>query len=165
MVVLCVVGLAVDLIEVTLRSPALAGVPLLLVVTVSASGKYFLAAVVPWLVLLGRHGVGSLTEWRRRVHPPAAGLRRSAHRYAGWGRSLAAAAVVLAVLVPAALPHRAPVTLVQARNTVSGVGDDCAVTFTETLDLAADLASLSPRPVLRYRTDDAQASRCAWLSA
>ncbi|MFH5823849.1 transglutaminaseTgpA domain-containing protein [Georgenia sp. AZ-5] len=160
---LCAVALAVDLIGVTLRSPALAGLPLLLVVTIGASGtgeplhpRYFLTAVVPWLVLLGRHGAGSLRVWRDRVHPASAGLRRSAHRYAGWGRSLAGAAVVLAVLVPAALPHRAPVTLVQALNRAAGVGDDGEVTFTETLDLSADLASRSPRPVLRYRTDDAQ---------
>ena len=179
-VAVALVGLAVDALAVTRRSPALAGLPLLAVLTVSASGtgvalhpKYFLAAAAAWLVLVGRQGMGEVSAWRRGGARGAGGagggdedpfshdraeaergVRQGAQGYGRWGRALGAAAVVLALVVPAALPHLPPTVLAQGLVRAAGQSQDGQVTFTDTLDLAADLASRSTRPVLRYRTDD-----------
>ncbi|MPV89372.1 hypothetical protein GB882_11905, partial [Georgenia ruanii] len=196
-VAIALVGLAVDALAVTRRSPALAGLPLLAVLTVSASGtgvalhpKFFLAPAAAWLLLVGRQGVGEIRAWRRgetrsengsrsegatqsegRARGEAArgehedpfshdraeaerGVRQGAQGYARWGRVVGAVAVVLALLVPAALPHLPPTVLAQGLVRAAGQAQDGPVTFTDTLDLAADLASRSTRPVLRYRTDD-----------
>ncbi|KAE8762140.1 transglutaminaseTgpA domain-containing protein, partial [Georgenia thermotolerans] len=189
-VAIALVGLAVDALAATRRSPALAGLPLLVVLTVSASGtgvalhpKYFLAAAAAWLLLVARQGVGEVRAWRRTgaraggwgradggradggargeedpfSHDRAEverGVAQGAQGYARWGRALGAAAVVLALLVPAALPHLPPTVLAQGLVRAAGQAQDGQVSFTDTLDLAADLASRSTRPVLRYRTDD-----------
>ncbi|TRW46321.1 transglutaminase TgpA family protein, partial [Georgenia yuyongxinii] len=171
------VGLAVDAIAVGRRAPALAGLPLLAVVTIGASGtgnalhpKFFLAGAVAWLLLVAHQGVEGVRGWRHGDahtdddtetfsygHARAdRAVGRGARGYARWARAVGAAAVVLAVVVPLALPHLPPTVVVQGLVRAAGPADQDGVTFTDSLDLAADLGSRSTRPVLQYRTDDPQ---------
>ncbi|MDD9207779.1 transglutaminaseTgpA domain-containing protein [Georgenia sp. 10Sc9-8] len=158
------VGLAVDLLGVTLRSPALAGLPLLTVVTVTASNtgealhpKYFLATAAAWLLLVAQQELTAVRSWPVAADgsPTSEGdplVERGVRRQGSRARAIGGLTVVLAVVVPAVLPHLPPTAVVQglSRGAASGSGQ---VSFTETLDLAQDLASRSTRPVLRYRTD------------
>ncbi|MPV38465.1 transglutaminase family protein [Georgenia subflava] len=167
------VGLAVDAIGVTLRSPALAGLPLLVVLTVTASGtgkalspQYFLATAAVWLPLVARQSISTVRSWSNQhawsrtttvTGPAETVVERSTRRHRTWATSLGVVTVVLAVLLPGFLPHLSPTTVLQGL----GRGPEVAsgeVTFTETLDLAADLGSRSNQPVLRYRTDDARSA-------
>lgn len=151
---LVAVGLAVDALAVTGRSPAAAGIPLLVVCTVTASNsgealhpRYFLAAAGAWLLMLGRQGMGSLRRWPTAA-PDGSALTGGARRYGSRARVLGVATALLAVVVPGFLPHLPPTTVLE------GLGAGGEVTFTETLDLSADLSSRSNAPVLRYRTDE-----------
>ncbi|MCK6209112.1 DUF3488 and transglutaminase-like domain-containing protein [Georgenia sp. EYE_87] len=165
------VGLAVDLIGVTLRSPALAGLPLLVVLAVTASGtgqplspRYFLTTAAVWLALVARQSITAVRtwpnhhSWSRTVPVPADGeddAGRTGRRHRAWAASLGAVTVALAVVLPGSLPHLAPTALIQGLGTAPGRAAG-GVTFTDTLDLSADLADRSDRPVLRYRADGAR---------
>ncbi|WP_127131539.1 DUF3488 and transglutaminase-like domain-containing protein [Georgenia sp. SYP-B2076] len=173
------VGLAVDVIAVTLRSPALAGLPLLVVLSITASNtgqplpaRYFLVTAPVWLLLVARQGIGSVRAWAEQHGPTAAHgdvvagrgadagdgadvAAGGARTYRSWAQTLGVVTVLLAVLLPGVVPHLPPVALGQAPGAGRGPGFASGrVTFTDTLDLAADLRSPSRRPVLRYRTDD-----------
>nr|WP_281372850.1 DUF3488 and transglutaminase-like domain-containing protein [Kineococcus aurantiacus] len=141
------VAFAVDLFAVTLRRPALAGVPLLGVVAVplaltpgGSSAIAFVVAAVPFLVLLAGD---------RRPAP-----RRSA---SGGGRSVvgvtagatAAVALVAAVAVPAAVPDldERPLTI------DTGPGDTIAV-INPILNLKASLGARSDATIITYQTDE-----------
>lgn len=164
------VALAVDAIAVTLRSPALAGLPLLVVLTVTASGtgqplspRYFLATAAVWLALVARQSVATVRtwpnqhSWSRTAPVPRddeddAG--RTGNRHRTWAASLGAASVVLAALLAGSVPHLAPTAILQGLGTAPGPAPG-GVAFTDTLDLAADLNDRSDQPVLRYRADGA----------
>ncbi|WP_341361068.1 DUF3488 and transglutaminase-like domain-containing protein [Georgenia sp. M64] len=168
---LAAVGLAVDAIGVTGRSPALAGVPLLVVGTVTASNTgdalhpwYFASTAVVWLLLVAREGLGTVRGWSTARTDelttsvwlgPA--VERSRRRYSQRGRVLVAATVALAAVLPAVVPHLPPTTVVEGLARAAG-GARGPVTFTETLDLAQDLTSRSEAPVLRFRTDSSRPS-------
>ncbi|MEW1957268.1 DUF3488 and transglutaminase-like domain-containing protein [Kineococcus sp. NPDC059986] len=142
------VALAVDLFAVTLRRPALAGLPLLGVMAVplalapgGSGAVVFVLAGIPYLVLL-------------------AGERRSParrSRSASGGRSVAgvtasataAIALVAAVAVPAAVPglDERPLTI----NT--GPGDTIAV-INPILNLKASLGARSDATIVTYTTDE-----------
>ncbi|MEZ0164071.1 transglutaminaseTgpA domain-containing protein [Kineococcus sp. LSe6-4] len=141
------VALAVDLFAVTLRSPALAGLPLLGVMAIplalapgGSGAVVFVLAGVPYLVLL-------------------AGERRSAGRGRGTrgGRSVAgvtasataAVALVAAVAVPAAVPglDERPLTI------DTGSGDTIAV-INPILNLKASLGARSDATIVTYTTDE-----------
>src|SRR4029453_3990383 len=68
--VAALVGIAVDYLAVTRRSPALAGLPLLTAYFLSAANtgealplRYFLVPAAVWLVMVGRQGVALLRRW------------------------------------------------------------------------------------------------------
>jgi len=165
------VGLAVDAVAVTLRTPVLAGLPLLVVLTVTASGtgqplspRYFLATTAVWLALVARQSLTTVRtwpnqhSWSRTVPVPRDDeddAARTGARHRMWAASLGAVAVALAVLLPGSVPHLAPTAILKGLGTAPGASAGGGVTFTDTLDLAADLNDRSNRPVLRYRTDGA----------
>lgn len=106
----------VDLIAVAGRRGALAGVPLLVVYTVSGavprhpvSWLWFVSAATGYLMLLGLQAGEDLDRWGRRFRSTRPGRLRGA---AVSAPRIAAAAVVLAVAVPVLLPG-------QSRNLLS----------------------------------------------
>ncbi|MFD0483740.1 transglutaminaseTgpA domain-containing protein [Kineococcus sp. GCM10028916] len=139
-------ALAVDLFAVTLRRPALAGLPLLVVMAVSlalapgGSGAItFVIASIPFLVLLAGDRRGAFVR-------PAGSARRSV---AGVTASATAAvALVAAIAVPAAVPglDERPLTI------DTGPGDTIAV-INPILNLKASLGARSDATILTYRTD------------
>ncbi|MFD1717881.1 transglutaminaseTgpA domain-containing protein [Georgenia deserti] len=157
-------GWAVDALAVSVRSPAAAGLPLMIALVVSASGtgeplsaRYFVAAAGAWLLLLARQSYLTMRAWSSRRHgrPLAVAsepVKRPGRGHRRWALTLGAVGVVAAVVVAGAVPHLQPRTLV--RGLGNGPGGDSAVQFTESFDLAADLTDRSRRPVLEYRAAD-----------
>ena len=163
---LALLALVVEALGVTLRSAALAGVPLLLVSATAASStghamdpRYFLVAAACWLVLLAGQSRTVLEEWRGSGSPVtttvdrAVAARGGRRRFGFVARTMGLLALALAVVVPSMLPHLPPTAILDG---VGRGGNDATgtVRFTDTLDLAQDLADRSNAPVIRYRTDD-----------
>ncbi len=146
------VAFAVDLFAVTLRRPALAGVPLLAVMAVplalapGGSGAFaFVLAGVPYLVLLA----GDRRSPARRARS-ASGSRSGGRSVAGVTASATAAiALVAAVAVPAAVPglDERPLTI------DTGPGDTIAV-INPILNLKASLGARSDATIVTYTTDE-----------
>nr|KEP23438.1 hypothetical protein DA06_08585 [Georgenia sp. SUBG003] len=144
--------------------------PLLVVLTVTASGtgqplspRYFLATAAVWLALVARQSLATVRTWPNqhswsRTAPVPRDDEddavRTGNRHRRWAGSLGAVAVALAVLLPGSVPHLAPTAILQGLGTAPGPSSG-GVTFTDTLDLAADLNDRSDQPVLRYRADGA----------
>ncbi|MEE6287585.1 DUF3488 and transglutaminase-like domain-containing protein [Georgenia sp. MJ173] len=157
--------LVVDAVAVTFAAPAMAGVPLLLMCSLTASStgeplhpRYFLAAAAAWLVLLARHGRTEVGQWSGQTTEVTTVDARAAtagatRRYGTLARALGVSALGVAVVVPSLLPHLPPTVLIDGLSR-SGSDTTGTVSFTETLDLAQDLADRSRAPVIRYRTDD-----------
>ncbi|MCI2239693.1 DUF3488 and transglutaminase-like domain-containing protein [Paenibacillus sp. TRM 82003] len=144
-------ALAVDVLAVALRRPALAGVPLAATLAVpvclapgGSSAPALLAVAVPYLVLLatGRPDPRWPAPARRRARGPAgtaAGTTASA---------LGAGALALALVVPAAVPG-----LDERSLTVdTGTGDTITV-INPILNLKASLGARSDTTILTYQTD------------
>jgi transglutaminase-like putative cysteine protease len=160
-------GIVVDHLSVMRRSPAMAGLALLSAFLISASNSgdslhpmYFVAAGAVWLLMLGRQGIASLRRWSTTVPMGTAGRRNSddhdgAYGYAAVGRSLAAAGLVTAVLLPVVIPH------FPTRYLIDGLGrsseatgfSDGQIGLKTTLDLAKSLANPSTAPVLTYTSN------------
>ena len=112
------VAVVVDTVAVTYRSPALAGLPLLVLyavpVSVVANGVswvYFCLAAVGWLALLLADGRERLGGWGRRLgtrtfagDPTANNVPVVAEPLGAVGRRIGLAAVALAVVLPAIVP-------------------------------------------------------------
>ncbi|MEZ0490705.1 transglutaminaseTgpA domain-containing protein [Kineococcus sp. TBRC 1896] len=142
------VAFAVDLFAVTLRQPALAGLPLLGVLAVplalapGGSGAVaFVLAGVPYLVLLaGDRGTPARHPRSGRSGRSVTGVTASA---------TAAVALVAAVAVPAAVPglDERPLTI------DTGPGDTIAV-INPILNLKASLGARSDATIVTYATDE-----------
>jgi len=158
---MALLALLVEAVGVTYRAAALAGVPLLLVSagTASSTGtaldpRYFLISAAAWLLLLAQQGRAVIEQQHGRTAVTtvdrAAVTRSGIRRIGVTARVMGLSALVLAVVVPSALPHLPPTVLLDR------AGDPAAgtVSFTDTLDLAQDLSNRSNAPVIRYRTDD-----------
>lgn len=156
------VAVAVDALAVTYAMPVAAGLPLLVVGTVTASNTgspqapwYFLAPASCWLALVAQQGRHRVRTWAA----PTAGswtddlaVRPVARRFNAHARVLGVGAVAFAVAAPVFLPHLPPAGFIKNATSLGPVGG--GISFTETLDLAADLGSRSREPVLVYRSDD-----------
>nr|WP_237694840.1 DUF3488 and transglutaminase-like domain-containing protein [Streptomyces sp. SID5468] len=163
-------SLVVDVIAVTLRSAAPAGLPLLALYSV-ASGLneggghwlWFLFTAAGYLVMLLAEGRDRLTRWGR-VFGPAP--RRTGFVPAGTGtaapvrggRRIGALAVGLALLVPAALPAMGA-GLLTPDGAVRGLGrgGGTIAAVNPLVSLQSSLNQPQDQEVLRYRTttDDA----------
>ena len=164
---LALVALLVDYLAVTRCSPSLAGLPLLATFLGAAANSgaslgphFFLAAAGAWLVLVARQGSFLLHRWSTTVATPLTPVRDSGDAYGGAtyatvARLLGAAALVVAVVLPVALPHLPTRFLLAGLGRADGVaGAGGSVGFSQSLNLAADLSSRSSAPVLTFRTND-----------
>lgn len=161
------VAVAVDALAVTFARPVAAGLPLLVVATVTASNTgspqppwYFAAPALCWLALLAQQGRAGVRHW---AAPAAASswnddmaVRPVARRFTAHARLLGVVAVAVAVALPGLVPHLPPASLVTDLTRQSPGGE--GVSFTETLDLRTDLGSRSREPVLVYTSDDTTAT-------
>lgn len=160
-----VVAVLVDLCVVTLRAPAAAGVPLLTLYAVPAAvvadglaWRYFVAAAAGWLLLLAHDASERVVRWGRLL--PRWGDRYPASRsavnsdtaaLAATGRRLGAAAIVLAVLVPAVIPVADELLAQGSTGTGSGALNGVTV-INPVLTLRDNLTPRRDVEVLRYRT-------------
>jgi transglutaminase-like putative cysteine protease len=159
------VAICVDDIATTHEAPAAAGLPLLAVFLTAAANNgatmsplYFLAAAGGWLILLARHGHMSMWRWSTTgagpVTPTAAldPRRTAAVGFGSRARALGAATLLLALLVPAVLPHL-PTRYVLDGLARSATGHGNAkVGFSSTLDVTRSLRAGDANQVLSYRT-------------
>ncbi len=162
------VALTVDTIGVTLRLPALAGVPLLLVFALPAAVirggvPWWLLplAVIGWLLLLAADARDDARSWgplltrrpgtqpRTRAHP-----RVPRPRAASGGAALQVAliAVVAALLLPTAIPGLSEPVWVSSSGDRPGIGGSGSVSVDPFASLRRDLVDNPEREVLRYRT-------------
>jgi transglutaminase-like putative cysteine protease len=172
-----IVAVATDLIAVRLRSPAVAGLPLLVLfcapVTTSAkqgplgATLVFCLAIAGYLVLLAADGRDRLAVWGRLVSVWQAGRDDSdeargpdTRGLAASGRRIGMAAVGLAVLVPLALPW------VRAHSIVGGSGGHGAGPGSGRVQLPdpfaqlhQELARTAAQTVLTYRTTSPDPAR------
>ena len=167
------VALTVDTIGVTLRLPALAGVPLLLVYALPAAVvrggvPWWLLplAIIGWLLLLAADARDDARAWgplmsRRlparpdgqtgpRSHPRA---RRPRAATAGAALQVALVAVVAALLLPTAIPGLSEPVWVSPSGDRPGIGGQGPVSVDPFASLRRDLVDNPDREVLRYRTN------------
>jgi transglutaminase-like putative cysteine protease len=162
------VALTVDTIGVTLRLPALAGIPLLLVFALPAAVvrggvPWWLLplAVIGWLLLLAADARDDARSWgplltRRpqsqagpRAHPRASRPRAST---AGAAVQVALVAVVAALLLPTAVPGLGEPVWVSPSGDRPGIGGSGSISVDPFASLRRDLVDNPEREVLRYRT-------------
>ena len=165
---LALVALAVDYLAVTLRSPSLAGLPLLIAFLAGAANSgsslpviFFVAAAAMWLVLVARQGSAVLRRWATTASVPRTPVRanfdaQGVHGFASIARMLGMGALITAAAMPVVLPHLPPHFLTSGlgRNVLASGNGSGTVGFSLSLDLAADLKSRSTVPVLEYTTAD-----------
>ena len=165
------VALTVDTIGVTLRLPALAGIPLLLVYALPAAVvrggvPWWLLplAIIGWLLLLAADARDDARAWgpllaRRspqrdaasgpRSHPRA---RRPRAATAGAALQVALIAVVAALLLPTAIPGLSEPVWVSPSGDRPGIGGQGPISVDPFASLRRDLVDNPEREVLRYRT-------------
>lgn len=168
------IALVVDLLTVTLRRAALAGLPLLALFTVGAATGHhgvgvlpFIVAAVGYLWLLYADNRDKVARWGaavgtgKRARPASAWSTdpSSAPAPASLGRQVGAVAVSLGVVVPLLIPGLHTGIAKTASGTGSGPGGSghgsSVQTFNPIVRIGADLSRSVPKPVLTYRTSAA----------
>ncbi|KPI05083.1 transglutaminase domain-containing protein [Actinobacteria bacterium OV450] len=172
------IGLLVDLLAVTLRTAAAAGLPLLALYSVAAglsggggaSAVSFLLAGCGYLLLLLAEGRDRLAQWGRVFGAPPGARAASAPGYGGvaastqavapvrTGRRIGAVALGIALVVPAVLPSLGG-GLLGAQGDAEGGGTGIGGTISAVNPLVSLQSSLNTpdnRVVLKYRTDSPQ---------
>ncbi len=159
-------ALMVDLLAVTLRAPAAAGLPLLAAFLTAAANSgsslspwYFAIAAVMWLVLVSRQASSTVRGWSTTVaspNRPASTTEVETEALGGFGsvaRRLGVVAVLAAVVLPTVVPHLPTRYILDGlgRND-SSVGRGGRVGFSSTLELSRSLQSGSQNVVLTYRS-------------
>ncbi|AOT58474.1 transglutaminase TgpA family protein [Streptomyces rubrolavendulae] len=162
------IGLAVDVLAVTLRSAAPAGLPLLALYSVAAglSGGgganwlWFLVAATGYLVLLLAEGRDRLAQWGRvfggpKPRPGGPGAFEAADGSAPaplrTGRRIGALALGIALVVPSVLPSLDGGLL--GGGTGDGAGGGTISAVNPLVSLKDNLNQARDREVLRYRTN------------
>jgi transglutaminase-like putative cysteine protease len=158
---LALVALTVDVIAVTLRRPAVAGLPLLATYCVPAAvltdgldWTLFLFAAGGFLVLVGVDSVDRVQAWGRML----GGAGRGGPASSAWGtgldgaRGIAAASLAAAVLVPVFVPGIGERALTGS-GSGPGPGRGSVTVINPFLDLRKDLADQSDEPIITYRTN------------
>ncbi|HVN13685.1 MAG TPA: DUF3488 and transglutaminase-like domain-containing protein [Kineosporiaceae bacterium] len=153
---LALVALVVDVIAVTVRRPAVAGLPLLAVYCVPAAilpdgldWTQFLVAGAGFLILVAADSFDRVQAWGRVL-----GARTAAAR---WGtaldgaRGIAAASLAVAVLLPVLVPGLGERALTGSGGG-RGRGHGAVSVVNPLLDLRKDLADQSDTPVITYTT-------------
>lgn len=159
------VALAVDHVAVTRRAPAAAGIPLLAVFLATAANNgaavspvYFVSTAAAWLVLVARQGRWRMRRWSDRVADPATptsdpdDARVASLGFGATARRLGVASILLAVLVPAALPHLPTRFLLDGLARSADGRGNARVGYSSTLDVGRSLGGASTARVFTYRT-------------
>jgi len=154
------IGLLVDLIAVTLRRPAVAGLPLLAVYCVPAAvlpdglpWVYFLLSGAGYLVLVGADAMDRVRAWGRvlsgsgdpdaSLGGPLSGARR-----------VAATCLMISMVGPALIPGLGERLIGHGSGTGAGSGNGTTINVVNPiLNLRADLNARSDQPVIHYTTD------------
>ncbi|MFD7031253.1 transglutaminaseTgpA domain-containing protein [Streptomyces sp. NPDC059917] len=171
-----VIGLLVDMLAVTARAAAAAGLPLLALYSVAAglsggggaSWLWFVLAGCGYLLMLLAESRDRLAQWGRVFGGAAPGGRPSQNGLGAGNRPLApvrtgrrigAVALGLALAVPAALPALSS-GLLDARGGGGGggVGTGVGQAVNPLVALQDSLNTQDDREVLKYRTDGKQLS-------
>ncbi|TDC74220.1 transglutaminaseTgpA domain-containing protein, partial [Streptomyces hainanensis] len=167
------IGLLVDVLAVTARSAASAGLPLLALYSVAAGvaqegpgWPYFLLAAAGYLVLLLAEGRDRLNRWGRFFagHGPPQGAPAAPRAVpvgprARTGRRIGVLTLGVAVLAPAALPSLGEglLDLDGGRGTGRGGSGD-VISVNPVVALQDQLNQQQDRAVLSYRTTSAEPS-------
>jgi transglutaminase-like putative cysteine protease len=165
------IALVVDLLTVTLRRAALAGLPLLALFTVGAATGHngvgivaFVIAATGYLWLLYADNRDKVARWGaavgtgKRARPASAWSTdpSSAPAPAALGRQVGAVAIGLGVLVPVLIPGLHTGIAKNHGSGGSGTGGSGTggnvQTFNPIVKIGADLASSVSKPVLTYRS-------------
>lgn len=162
-----VAAVLVDALSVTFRMPAAAGLPLLGVFLMSTSNTggslnpvYFVLLAAAWLMMLARGGLQQMRRWSSAEAysrtPERLEDRFGLTGYASVARWMGLSTLVLALLLPALIPHLPPRYLTDglARSQGARHATTGTVGFTDSLDLTLDLNSTNQTPVLHYTTAD-----------
>lgn len=160
------VAVAVDLLAVGLQRPAVAGLPLLVLLAVP-SGLLpgglgwlpFTLGAAGWLGLLLVEGNERVGRWgvalRSAPTAPTSLIDGEGSTSGRVGRRIGAAALGLAAFVPAVVPGLDARLLPGTGGGGPGDGSShTTVTYNPITELQGDLTLPSPREVLRYTTDD-----------
>lgn len=159
------VGVVVDVLAAGLRMPAAAGLPLLGIFLFSTSNSgealnpvYFLALAVVWLVLLLQQGMNQVSTWSSTEAfartPERQEDRLGLGAFSATARWMGLVTLVIALALPAVIPHLPPRYLADGLAQRTGSSDVASVGFTDTLDLSTDLNSDNQTPILTYATTD-----------
>jgi transglutaminase-like putative cysteine protease len=161
------VAFLVDLLAVVLDRVALSGLPLLALFAVPSAvlpgglgGLAFAIGATGWLVLLLEEGSERVGRWGTPMRSALPGARAGGDdsSLGRVGRRIGAAALGLAVVVPAAVPgldHR----LIDGNGggkSSAGDGPSSATTYNPLTTLKDQLTLPSPRQLFVYSTDDPQ---------
>lgn len=171
------IGLLVDVLAVTLRTAAAAGLPLLALYSVAAGlsagqgGSWFafLLAGAGYLLLLLSEGRDRLAQWGRVFGAAAATPSSAASGYGGGGaggralapvrtgRRIGVLALGLALAVPAVLPALGGGVLGTPGDDSAAAGGGGTISAVNPLvSLQSSLNAADNRVVLKYRTDSPQ---------
>jgi transglutaminase-like putative cysteine protease len=170
-----IIAVATDLIAVRLRSPAVAGLPLLLLFSVPVTTNVkdaglgeavaFCLGISGFLALLAADGRERLRLWGRLVTvwhgPDESGRGPDTKALATSGRRVGLAAVSLAVVAPLLLPSLHVRDLFHGSSALGDGGGPAWLLpqLPEPLvQLQGQLLSTSPQAVLTYRTNDLDAA-------
>ncbi len=166
------VAVAVDVLAVRMRRPALAGLPLLLLFSVPVATNLkqialgqsitFALSLAGYLALLSTDGRDRLRMWGRLVtfrHVQTAdetGTGPDTRDLSAGGRRIGLAALCLAVIVPTVVPPSHGHDLFSTTPTGSG-GGSTGVALEPLIQVQQQLEG-KPEPVLSYTTNDASAA-------
>lgn len=156
-----IVGLLVDLIAVTLRRPAAAGIPLLSIYCVPASvlsgglpWGYFLLCGAGYLLLVGADAGDRIRGWGRILSGWGGSRRPDLGGPLSGARRIAVACLGIAVVAPAMVPGLGERFLDRGGGSGPGSGGGTTISVVNPiLNLRTDLQARSTQTVIRYTTD------------
>lgn len=164
-VAVALVAIAVDAMAATWRSPAAAGLPLLTAYLITAANgdaalalRYFVVPVALWLVMLHTTARAQFGRWGTANAAAHSEIDEAAHdrdalrSFTAGALKLGAIGVVVAVVVPAVIPHFPPRYLTEGLGRTGGGGGEGSVGFNDTLDLSRSLNNQDQSPILTYTT-------------
>ncbi len=159
---IALVGLAVDVIAVSLRRPAVAGLPLLAVYCIPTAvlpgglgWQFFVLAGAGFMILVGADASDRVRGWGRILGAPTDRDGLSAGAPLSGARRVGVACLAIAVVVPAAIPGLGERLIGRTSGLGPGSGNGSTIKVVNPiLDLRQNLTSRSSAVVISYRTDD-----------
>jgi len=154
---LVLLAVAVDLVAVVARRPALAGVPFLLLFTLAGAMPrhavgwiWFALAALGYLLLLSSDARDEVSRWGRLM-PHTAGASRAAVKALS-ARRIAVIAIVVALAIPLLLPVRKSNLLADAIHGGTGSGGGGGVSLDPFVTLKGQLNRTNPIDLLEVST-------------